>query len=156
MPYYFVKCPSGTFNSDEQPEGFVALQAMENWFFLCQSPSMPNGDFVVQLPDEMVDAQRYYLFPNGKNLLWDPFEGDVEFTAEKDAKGRRKIIYTQAQLDAQLAFMRWMALNVWIPDKKRIYNMSDDVIDEQIAKANEPTDPETMRKFIAKNLYYNL
>jgi hypothetical protein len=156
MPHYLVKCPSGTFHADEQPEGFKALGAMENRFFMCECPTPPNGDFVVEMPDEQAQNQILYLFKNGKPLLWDPFSGAVQFSDERDAKGRKTIIYSQAQLDAQLAFMKWIALNVWIPDKQRIYGMSDEVINEQIAKVNALTDPELARVFIVKNLYYDL
>lgn len=158
MPHYIVKNESGTFEPGSQPEGFSAIGggALENRLFICECPVRPNSEFVVDFPDEQRAKHVYYQHPNGRKLWYDPFNGAVKFGEEVDNKNRRAIIYSEEQLQLQLEYMKWLMLNVWIPDKKRIYEIPDDIIQSYIQQVNDLADAETARIYIRKNLHYNL
>lgn len=158
MPYYIVKNESGNFDIAAQPSGFNVLGggALENRFFICECPSTPTFEFVVPFPDEEYAKHVYYQHPNGRKLGFDPFKGTVEFGVEVDNKNRRAIIYSQTQLQIQLSFMKWLALNVWIPDKKRMYGIPDDIVQTYIDSVHALGNSEDARTYIRKNLYYNL
>ena len=156
MPHYFVKCVSGTFLREEQPEGFKAGLAIENRIFMCESPTPPNSEFVVELPEEMREKFVYYAWPDGKRLPFDPFNGKVKFSEDQDAKLRRAIQYTPEQLADKLDIMKWLMINVWIPDKKRMYGVPDDLVSFYIEQVNSLVDTVEARTYIEKNLFYNL
>ena len=157
MSQFIVKNESGTFVLGSQPIGFVALSALENRFFICESPITPNGDFVVPFPEEQQTEYLFYPYPNGKKLWFDPFNGSVEFDTVVDNKNRRAIMYTDAQLSIKLSIMKWLMLNVWIPDKARMLNMTTEETAVYIDYVNNNlTDDISARTYINKNLYYNL
>lgn len=156
MPQYIVKNQSGTFDVTAEPAGFRVISALENRLFICESPTVPSGEFVVEFPEEQQAQFLYYPFPNGKKLWFDPFVGKVAFGTEIDNKNRRAISYSPEQLSARLAIMKWLMLNVWIPDKARMYGIVDDIVADYIAAAAALTDDNTARTYIDKNLYYNL
>lgn len=153
---YIVKNESGTFDAADQPDGFVAIAAIENRLFICESPTEPVGDFVVLFPEEQQQQMIYYAYPNGKKLPFDPFNGAVEFGLEVDNKNRREIIYTEEQMNTKLTIMKWLMINVWIPDKARMYSVPEEIVASYIVAVNNLTDAVTARTYIDKNLYYNL
>lgn len=158
MPFFIVKNESGTFIHSEQPEGFkvVGGGAIENRLFIVECPVAPNSEFVVEYPDEQYAKHIFYQHPQGRKLWYDPFGGAVEFGEEVDNKNRRKIIYSDEQLTLQLDYMKWLMLNVWIPDKKRMYGIADDIVQTYIDAVNALTNAEDARTYIRKNLHYNL
>lgn len=156
MPQYIVKNDTGTFPPGSQPDGFQVLSALENRFFICESPSQPLGDFVIAWPEEQQAKYPYYQHPNGRKLWWDPFDGAVQFGAEIDSKNRRKIIYNEEQLQTQLEIMKWLCFNLWIPDKQRMYQIAENIVNQYIFSVHAILDAEELRTYIRKNLYYNL
>jgi hypothetical protein len=156
MKKYIVKSLSGTFAPGTQPEGFHAISAIENRLFICACPEIPHGDFVIEFPEEQQADFLYYHYSNGKRLWFDPFDGKVVFGNDIDNKNRRAIQYDTTQLATQLRIMKWLMLSVWIPDKKRIYSIPDDIVATYHAQVDALTDSATARTYITKNLYYNL
>lgn len=156
MTLFVVKCQSGTFDPNKQPAGFKVISAIENRFFICECEEPPLEEAVVEFPQEQMDNFLFYLYPNGKKLWFDPFNGVVEFVDVGDNKGRKAINYSDAQLNAQLSITCWFALNVWLPDKQRMYSIPDDAILLQIDEVMALTDPDAARTYVKKNLYYNL
>lgn len=158
MPYYIVKNDTGNFYASEQPKGFKALGggALENRFFICECPTVPVTCFAVVFPEEELAKHVFYQHPNGRKLPCDPFEGRVKFGDVVDNKNRRAIIYSEEQLAIQLSIIKWLALNVWIPDKKRMYEIPEEIVQSYIDAINKLTDAEDARVYIRKNLYYNL
>lgn len=156
MTFFVVKCQSGTFDTTKQPTGFKVISAIENRFFICECAEPPLEEFVVEFPQEQMDNFIFYLYPNGKKLWFDPFDGAVEFAGEIDDKNRRAINYNSDQLNAQLSITCWFALNVWLPDKQRMYGIPDDAILLQIDEVMALTDPDAARTYVRKNLFYNL
>ena len=153
---YIVKNESGTFNSDDQPVSFKALSAIENRLFICECDETPNGEFVVEFPEDQQRKLMFYVHANGKKLPFDPFKGLVTFGTELDNKNRRTILYTAEQVADRLAIMKWLMLNVWIPDKARMYSIPTDIVQSYIDRANSITDDVEAKNYINKNLYYNL
>lgn len=153
---YIVKNESGTFDMNTQPEGFRAIIALENRLFVCDSPTVPVSDFVVEFPDDRYAQFLYYSLPDGKKILADIFGGLVKFGDEVDSKGRRIIVYTQEQKDTRLDIIKWIILNVFIPDKARMYSISDDIVASYIASVNALETDALAVTYVQKNLYYNL
>lgn len=158
MPFFIIKRDDGTFDHSQQPDGFkpVGGGALENRLFIVECPTRPNSEFVVDYPDDVYAKHIYYQHPNGRKLWDDPFRGAVQFGVEVDNKNRRAIIYSAEQLQMQLEYMQWLMLNVWIPDKKRMYNIADDIVQSYVDAVNALTNAEDARAYIRKNLYYNL
>lgn len=153
---YIVKNESGTFDTSIQPVGFVAIEAIENRFFICESPQTPVGEFVVQFPEEQARNLIFYRYPNGKKLPFDPFNGLVKFGDALDNKNRREIMYTEEQMEYKLSIMKWLMINVWIPDKAEIYSVPEDIVVSYLNAVDGLTDAIKARTYIDKNLYYNL
>ena len=156
MTIYIVKSQDGNFDMSEQFEGFKVISALENRMFICESPLMPVSEFAIEFPPEEYAKMLFYPFPNGKKLWFDPFDGQVVFGDEVDSKRRRAIQYTDEQLAIRLSIIKWLMLNVWVPDKKRMYDIPDEITDSYIAKINALTDDVAARTYLEKNLYYNL
>lgn len=157
MPYYVVKNQEGTFHAGSQPDGFATAHgAIENRLFICVCPTVPNGEFVVEIPNEQLDNFRFYPYSNGKKLPFDIWNGEVKFGEEVDNKRRRVIMYTDEQLAKRLSIQKWLMLNVWIPDKARMYNIDQNIVDGYIAAVDALQDDEAARIHIIKNLHYNL
>jgi hypothetical protein len=153
---YIVKNQSGTFENGEQPDNFKVTGSLENRFFICECSTTPVSEFVVEFPKEQCDKHIFYQHPNGRKLWYDPFNGAVQFGVEVDSKNRRAIIYNEQQLLTQLSYMKWLALNVWIPDKVRMYTISEDIVQSHLNQIDAIDDADLMRVYIRKNLYYNL
>ncbi|BAW19115.1 hypothetical protein [Ralstonia phage RP31] len=158
MAFFIVKNQSGTFDHSQQPDGFeiVGGGALENRLFIVVCPTTPNAEFVVDYPDEQYAKHIFYQHPQGRKLWYDPFNGEVAFGTEVDNKNRRAIIYSEDQLTIQLDYMKWLMLNVWIPDKKRMYDIADDIVQTYVDAVNALTTAEDARTYIRKNLHYNL
>ncbi len=156
MPQWIVKNITGTFAPGTQPDGFKALLGIQNRFFVCECPVQPNGDFVVEFPTEQQARFVMFQYSNNKKLPFDPFNGAVEFDAEVDAKGRRKIKYSSDQLAARLQIFKWFMLNVWIPDQQRMLGTPQEVSDRYVAQVNALTTDEEAQIYLQSTLYYNL
>lgn len=157
MPYYVVKNVSGTFAPGSQPDGFATAHgAIENRLFICSCPTTPNGEFVVEIPAEQLDNFRFYPYPNGKKLPFDIWNGEVQFDQVVDNKRRSAIMYTADQLAKRLSIQKWLMLNVWIPDKTRMYNIEQNIVDNYVATVDNLQDDTTASVYIIKNLHYNL
>ena len=156
MPRYIIKSQTGTFAPGTQPEGFKTFTALENRLFMVDCPTPPNSEFVVEFPAELHAAFVLYPYANGKKLPFDPFFGAVQFGNEVDNKNRRAIQYTEEQLSARLTVMKWLMINVWIPDKARMYDTPTEIVGLYIAQVNALTDDVAARTYLQKNLYYNL
>jgi hypothetical protein len=156
MTQWVLKNSSGIFNHVlPQPDGFTLIDAIENSFYIAECPTTPNGDFVVELPEQFNNNLEFYIFPNGKKLLG-LTNKTIELSETVDKKNRRSIIYTQDQLDFRISLMKWLALNVWIPDKKRMKNLDDSTVQQLISDIQEFTDDLLLKKYINLNLYYDL
>lgn len=156
MSIYIVKSQDSNFDMVEQPEGFKVISALENRMFICESPSLPLSEFVIEFPAEEYAKMLFYPFANGKRLWFDPFEGQVTFGEDVDSKRRRAVQYTDEQLAIRLSILKWLMLNIWVPDKKRMYDIPNNMVDEYITKINEFSNDVEARTYLEKNLYYNL
>lgn len=156
MAQYIIKNTSGTFEPGSQPDGFATIGALENRMFRVECPVIPNSEFVAEFPTHQQAQFLYYPYANGKKLPFDPFNGTVEFGSVVDSKGRREIVYTEAQQAERFAVMQWLMLNVWIPDKTRMYNIVQEIVDSYISQVNALPDADTAQTYLRKNLYYNL
>lgn len=155
--FYLCKNTSGTFVPAEQPAGFAVLSALENRFFLCESPSEPTSEFTVTAPDWLPAAMPFYQYPNGKKLWFDPFNGTVQFSEGVDTKSRRTVQYSQEQLDLRLSVFKWLMLNVWIPDKERLDLLDGRVPDNTLTlQASALLSDVDAEQFLKSNLYYDL
>ena len=155
MPIYWVKNSTGTFDHSVQPEGFSVVGSRENKFFLCESTNTPTGEFVAEFPAELYDNYDIANWPNGKKPVGDPFNGKVAFGEEVDKRGRRVIMYTAEQLAQRLEIWRWIAINLFVPDRERIIGDSGATNQylSEIALISTDTD---MRQYIIDNLYYDI
>lgn len=154
MPYYFAKHKTGNF--ENQPDGFMVINAIENSFWRCWSPIVPNADFIIEIPEQQEEWYRYYIWANGKKLLADAFNGSVKFSDWVDEKGRRAIEYTQEQMSMRLNIIKWIAINVWIPDKQRLKNLSQDIVEQYIRDINAFDNDVLAKEYVVNNLYYDL
>jgi len=158
MTKWIVKHSTGNFDFSEQPADFKVepAGALENHFFICDCSSMPTGDYVIEFPVEQQDNFKYFPFDDGKKLWFDPFDGAVQFGEEVDHKNRRAIIYNAEQHAKRLAFMQWMLLNVWLPDKQRMFDIPQDTVALYVNQINALDDSTVARTYIKKNFYYDL
>ena len=143
-------------NFENQPEGFKVITAIENSFWRCYCPERPNAPFVVEFPAEQEEQYWYYIWPSGKKLLADPFNGRVQASEEKDSKGRRIYTYTQEQSDKRLALIRWLVINVWVPDKQRLNNLDNETVKKYIDDINTFNNDVAAKEYVVNNLYYDL
>ena len=143
-------------NFENQPEGFKVITAIENSFWRCYCPERPNAPFVVEFPAEQEEQYWYYIWPSGKKLLADPFNGRVQASEEKDSKGRRIYTYTQEQSDKRLALIRWLVINVWAPDKQRLNNLDNETVQKYIDDINTFNNDVAAKEYVVNNLYYDL
>jgi hypothetical protein len=156
MAYYIVKNRTGTFEPGTQPDGFVAILGIENRLFIVECPVMPISEFVTPLPDVIYQQRAFYHYAGNKKMPFDPFNGAVAFEDVIDKKGRRRIMYTDAQLALRLDMFKWMMLNVYLPDKARMQSMSQVDVDTAIAEINALPDDITAQTYLTTNLYYDL
>lgn len=157
MKKWFVKKWNGTFEEGSQPQGFSAITSIENRLFLCECPTKPDGVFVVEFPEEAQPPQwEYYTYENGKKLWYDPWNGSVPFEEEVDYKNRRRVMYTSEQLAIRINLIKWIAINCWIPDRARIYNISLEGMNQQISEVLEINDESAITAYVKENLYYDL
>jgi hypothetical protein len=154
MAYWIVKDKMGNF--ENQPDGFKVITAIENSFWRCECPSEPIALFVVEFPAEQEEQYWYYIWPSGKKLLADPFEGRVHVSEEKDSKGRRTYTYTQEQMDMRLALIKWLVINVWAPDKQRLENLDNATVQQYIDDINAFNNDVEAKEYVVNNLYYDL
>ena len=155
MPIYWVKNSSGTFDHETQPAGFDAFTSRENKFFLTSCPIPPTGEFVVEFPREMFDTYPMANWPDGKKPVGDPFNGTVAYGDEVDKRGRRVIIYTVEQLEQRKELWRWIAVNLFIPDKERITGDTEATTRHLAEIALISTDTD-MRQYVIDNLHYDI
>jgi hypothetical protein len=59
-------------------------------------------------------------------------------------------------LQARLKVFKWLMLNVWIPDKARMYNSPQEVVDLYIEQVAAITDEVAAQTYLKKHLHYNL
>lgn len=156
MALYIVKNTSGTFAPGTQPDGFKAILGIENRLFITECPTIPNGEFVVEFPQEIFDQLPYYHYASNKKLPFDPFNGNVAFEDVIDKKGRQRILYNEAQFATRLSILKWMMLNVYLPDKARMQSMTQVEIDAAIAEINALPDDITAKSYLITNLYHDL
>lgn len=156
MPIFIVKSQSGNFDSTVKPEGFRGISALENRFFICESPTKPEGKFVVEFPDEEYAKINHYLFKNGKKVWLDVFDGKVNLSEDVDRKNRRVIQYTEDQMKVRLSIIVWIMLNVFLPDKARLMNLSEVEIQKYKNDIISLSDGELARQYLETNFYYDL
>lgn len=154
MRFWIVKDKLGNF--ENQPAGFKVITAIENSFWRCVCPIKPLAPFVVEFPAKQEEQYWYYIWQSGKKLLADPFGGRVQASVEKDSKGRRTYTYTQEQMDMRLDLIKWLALNVWIPDKQRLQNLDESVVQKYIDDINAFNNDVEAKEYVVNNLYYDL
>jgi hypothetical protein len=150
MAQWILKNRSGQF--DDQPEGFNPISALENRFFICECPTQPTGDFVVACPEQYQGCDELYLFDNGKRTLGIA-DTRIQLSEELDYKYRRAIMYTSEQLALRLDMIKWIALNVFVPDKQRMLGADSAAIVQDIEAF---TSDKMLRRYVADNLYYDL
>jgi hypothetical protein len=150
MTQWIVKDKLGQFIG--QPDGFVSITAIENRFFVCDCPTAPTGDFVVEFPEIYRGCNELYLFDNGKRTLGIADE-NIQLSEEVDYKNRRAIMYTTEQLALRLDMIKWIALNVFVPDKQRMLGADTTTTVQDIEGF---TDDKLLKRYVAENLYYDL
>ena len=156
MKQWVLKNSSGIFDhSLSQPEGFLVIDSIENSFFIAECPTTPNGDFVVEFPEQYHGNLEFHVFPNGKRLLG-LTNTSIPLTEDVDKKNRRAIIYTEDQLNFRIGLIKWIALNIWIPDKKRMMNLSDSAVQQLILDVQGLNDDLLLKEYIKNTLYYDL
>jgi len=156
MKQWILKNSSGIFDHDvSQPDGFLTIDCIENSFFIAECPVEPNGDFVVEFPTEYHNNLEYHIFPNGKKVLG-LTNKEINLSKDVDSKRRRAIMYTEDQMNFRISLIKWLALNVWIPDKKRMKNLDDSVVQQMILDITGLNDDMLLKKYISDNLYYDL
>jgi hypothetical protein len=154
MALWIVKHKTGNF--ENQPDGFKVITALENSFWRCECPSRPISEFVVEFPPEQEAQYLYYKWPSGKKLLADPFGGNVEASEGTDSKKRRTYTYNQTQLDMRLALIKWLAINVWIPDRQRMQSLDANTVQQYNNNINSFNNDVDAKDYIVNNLYYDL
>ena len=155
MPIYWVKNSTGSFDHSDQPEGFNPIGSRENKFFLCESTANPTGEFVAEFPAELYDNYDIANWPDGKKPCGDPFNGKVAFGEEVDKRGRRVIMYTAEQLVQRFELWKWIAVNLYVPDKERLTGDTEATSTHLADIALISTDTD-MRQYIIDNLYYDI
>lgn len=138
-----------------QPEGFRVQYAIENRFFICECPTRPIGDFVVAYPDAYSGYLELYQFQNGKRTLG-LMDSRIQLSDTFDNKARRSIIYTYEQIALRHEIIKWIALNVFLPDKQRMMNISSTEVDRITQEIDNITDDRLLKDYVKENLYYNL
>jgi len=156
MAFYIIKNRTGTFVPGTQPDGFKAILGIENRLFIAECSSAPTGEFVVIFPPEQYALLVFYHYAGNKKLPFDPFNGEVQFDDVIDKKGRRRIMYTDAQLADRLDMFKWMMLNVYLPDKARITQMTQADVDRVTVEINALPDDTAAQQYLITNLYYDL
>lgn len=140
---------------DGQPEGFEICYAIENRFFICECPTRPNGDFVVAYPEAYKGYSELYQFQNGKRTLG-LTDTRIQLSDTFDNKARRSIIYTDEQIALRHEIIKWIALNVFLPDKQRMMNIDSGEVDRITQEIETITDDRLLKDYVKENLYYNL
>lgn len=153
MSQWIVKNKLGQF--DGQPDGFNAVHALENRFFVCECPSEPVGDFVIACPDQYRGRGEMYLFGNGKKTLG-LIDSSIKLSEQVDNKNRRVIMYTEEQVLFRLGMIRWIALNVFIPDRQRMQGLSSNDVEALVQAVESFTSDKLLKDYVAENLYYDL
>lgn len=153
MPQWIVKNKLGQF--DGQPDGFNAIHALENRFFVCECPSQPAGDFVIPCPEQYQGRDEIYLFGNGKRTLG-LLDSSVQLSEEVDNKNRRAIMYTEEQVLFRLGMIKWIALNVFIPDKQRMQGLTGSDVEVLVQAVESFTSDKLLKDYVTENLYYDL
>jgi hypothetical protein len=156
MAQWILKNSSGIFDHGlTQPTDFQLIDAIENSFFVARCPTQPNGDFVVEFPEQFHDCLEFFWFPNGKKTLG-LTNKTIALSTDVDSKNRRAIMYTADQMDFRISLIKWIALNVWIPDKKRMQNLDDSTVQQLILGIEGLDDDRLLKQYITDNLYYDL
>lgn len=153
MTQWIVKNKFAQF--DDQPEGFSTISALENRFFICECPTQPLGDFVLACPEQYQGCAEIYLFGNGKRTLG-ILDVRIQLSEEVDNKNRRAIMYTEEQILFRLGMIKWIALNVFIPDKQRMQGLSNTDIEVFVQAIESFTSDKLLKDYVAENLYYDL
>ena len=153
MAQWIVKNKLGQF--DGQPDGFNAIHALENRFFVCECPSEPTGDFVIPCPEQYHGRDEIYLFSNGKRTLG-LLDSSIQLSEEVDSKNRRAIMYTEEQVLFRLDMIKWIALNVFIPDKQRMQGLAGADVEVLVQAVESFTSDKLLKNYVAENLYYDL
>ena len=155
MPLYWIKNSDSEFDHATQPEGFCPLTSRENKFFLVESPTIPVGEFIVEFPPELYENYALLSWKNNKKVYGDPFNGKVAYSDVIDARNRRAIRYTQEQLDQRRDIWKWIAVNLFVPDRERITGDSATTTKclTEIDLISTDTD---MCQYIVDNLYYDI
>lgn len=153
---WIVKSYRGQF--DNQPQDLRAQYAIENRFFVCDCADKPNGDFVIEFPEQFhgISTQFIYLFQNGKRAFVHLTEEyGISLSEDADHKGRRAIQYTPQQIQFRLDLIKWIALNVFLPDKKRMLNIDQAEVERVTNEINSFSDDRLLKDYVRDNLYYN-
>jgi len=157
MPTYIVKNVSNSFDTDQQPDGFKAIMAIENRFFICECPTPPNGEMTIFFPEQYLKDFVYFRYSNGIKLPFDAFNGEVEITSPApDHRGRDTYRYNESQILKKLSVTKWIMINVWLIDRAKIENLSQETVNGMINEINLIDNLVDLRKYISDNLYYNL
>jgi hypothetical protein len=156
MAQWILKNDSGIFNHHApQPDGFKMIGSLENSFYIAECDSQPNGDFVVEFPEEFYHSMEFYIFPHGKRLLG-VNNTNIPLSEDVDKKNRRAIIYTDEHMIFRISLIKWLALNVWIPDKTRMLSLDDQTVSKLVQDIQDLNDDILLKRYIADNLYYDL
>ena len=159
MAQWLIKHQNGNFDFDQQPAGFKVVVSFENKFWLCDCAEMPNGEVVIEFnkyQDIKPNWFLYYGLPNGKKTIVDVFAGNVKLSEILDNRNRRAIMYSDEQLSMRLDIMKWLSLNVWIPDKQRVLGLDDAAVETLRSEVEALSDDISAKAYIQSNLYYDL
>jgi len=65
-------------------------------------------------------------------------------------------MYTEEQILFRLGMIKWIALNVFIPDKQRMQGLSNTDIEVFVQAIESFTSDKLLKDYVAENLYYDL
>jgi hypothetical protein len=156
MAQWLLKNSSGIFDhSRPQPDDFKLIDAIENSFFVAECSVQPNGDFVVEFPQQFWGCLEFFWFQNGKKTLGLTNQS-IALSTEVDSKNRRAIMYTNEQMDFRIIMIKWIALNVYIPDRARMQGLNETVVHQLTLDIEGMNDDRLLKQYIKDNLYYDL
>lgn len=143
-------------NFYNQPEGFRALYAIENSFFVCECPVAPNATFVKEFPERYHNTNILYEVQNGKRvfLSLDPAHG-IKLSEDTDKKYRRAVQYTPEQIALRLELIKWITLNIFLPDKQRLLNIDPAEVERITQEVESFDDDRLLKDYVRDNLMYD-
>lgn len=135
------------------PKTIQVKRAFPNRYFLYESSEpiqLAPESLTIEVPSELHQGLRYFDIPNNKRLRINTVGPEVETIPET---GRLRIQYSDSQLEQRIAFKRWLALNVYLPE---MIPMGLFVRPSVLRQLENETDDSIIDTLIQENFYYDL